>query len=75
MEPGNEYFICQDTGLSQIIKIIVFTGEKMLNNINVAVWKHIKKENSLLPVVVHGSKTLPAKLSSLLLRHHPGKRI
>ena len=33
---------CQDIGLSQIIKLIVSTSEKILNNINVIVRRQVK---------------------------------
>ena len=35
MEAGREDFACQDSGLSQIFKLIVSSREKTLNNINV----------------------------------------
>ena len=41
-ETRSEYFKCQDIGLSQIFKLIVFTSEKILNNINIVVCKRVK---------------------------------
>ena len=32
-ETGSEHFACQDSGLSQIFKLIVSTSEKILNNV------------------------------------------
>ena len=37
METGSEHFTCQDSGLSQIFKLIASTSEKILNKINVVV--------------------------------------
>ena len=36
-ETESEQFLCQDSGLSQIFKIVSSHGEKMLNNINMIV--------------------------------------
>ena len=36
-EFGSGYFACQDISLAQIVKLIVSTSEKILNNINVVV--------------------------------------
>ena len=42
-ETGSEYFAYHDSGLSaRFFKLIVSTSEKLLNNINVVVWKHVK---------------------------------
>ena len=40
MDTGNEQF--QDISLSQIFKLIVSTSEKMLNIMNVIVWRQVK---------------------------------
>ena len=40
MDTGNEQF--QDISLSQIFKLIVSTSEKMLNIMNVVVWRQVK---------------------------------
>ena len=40
MDTGNEQF--QDISLSQIFKLIVSTTEKMLNIMNVMVWRQVK---------------------------------
>ena len=40
MDTGNEQF--QDISLSQIFKLIVSTSEKMLNIMNVIVWRQAK---------------------------------
>ena len=37
-EKGTEHFSCQDSGLPQI----VFSSEKMLNNVNVLVCRRVK---------------------------------
>ena len=57
---GREYFTCQDSGVSQIFVLIISNGEKILSNVNVVVWKQVKRENSSLPVAV--SKTCVLKL-------------
>ena len=36
---GSEHFMCKQSGLSQIFKLIVSASEKILDNINVAVWR------------------------------------
>ena len=37
METGSDYFARQDSGLSQIFKLIVSTSQKIFNKINVVV--------------------------------------
>ena len=34
---GREHFACQDSGVSQISKLIISNGEKILSNVNVIV--------------------------------------
>ena len=60
---GREHFTSQDGGASQIFVLIISDGEKILSNVNVAVWKQVKRENSSLPVAVRVSKTCVLKLS------------
>ena len=59
---GREYFTCQYSGVSQIFVLIISNGEKILSNVNVVVWKDVKRENSWLPVAVRVSKTCVLKL-------------
>ena len=54
---GSEHLARQDSGPSQIFKLIVCTSEKKLNNIVVVVRRQLKEENSSIPLSVHGSKT------------------
>ena len=61
---GREHFTCQDSGISQIFLLIISNGEKILSNVNVVVWKQVKRENSSLPVAVRNPKT--CGLSSLI---------
>ena len=51
-ETGSEHFECQGGSLTQIFKVIVSDKEKILSNINVAVLRQVKKENSPLLVTV-----------------------
>ena len=44
-------------GLSQIFRLIVSTCEKILNNINVVLWRQVNEKNSSLPSASRGSKT------------------
>ena len=39
---GSKDHACQDSGLSQIFKLIVSTSKKVLININVVVWRQVK---------------------------------
>ena len=52
-ETESEQFLCQDSGLSQIFKVVSSHAEKILNNINVIVWRQVttivKWETSSLP--------------------------
>ena len=65
MATGREHFTCQDSGVSQIFVLIISNGERiLLSNVNVVVWKEVKRKNSSLPVAVRVSKT--CVLSSLL---------
>ena len=59
---GREHFACQDSGVSQIFKLIISNGEKILSNVNLIVLKQVKRENSSLPVAVRVSKTRVLKL-------------
>ena len=59
---GREHFTCQDSGVSQIFVLIISNGEKIPSNVNVVVWKQVKRENSSLPVAVRVSKTCMLKL-------------
>ena len=63
---GREYFMFQDSGVSQIFILIISNGEKILGDVNVVVWRQVKKENSSLPVAVRVSKTHVLILSSLM---------
>ena len=63
---GREHFTCQDSGVSQIFVLIISNGEKILSNVNVAVRKQVKRENSSLPVAVRVSKTCVLKLPKVL---------
>ena len=56
------HFSYQDSGVSQIFIRIISKGEKILSNVNVVVWRQIKRENSSLPVAVRFSKTRVLKL-------------
>ena len=53
---GREHFACQDSGVSQIFKLLVSNGEKILSNVNLIMLKQVKRENSSLPVAVRVSK-------------------
>ena len=57
---GREHFTCQDSGASQIFVLIISDGEKILSNVNVVVWKQVKRENSSHPVAVRVSKNVRA---------------
>ena len=59
---GREHFTCQDSSVSQIFVLIISNGEKTPSNVNVVVWKQVKRENSSLPVAVRVSKTCVLKL-------------
>ena len=59
---GREHFACQDSGVSQIFIRIISNGKKILSNVNVFVWRQVKRENSSLPVAVRVSKTRVLKL-------------
>ena len=39
---GSEHFARQDSGVSQIFKLIVSTSEKKVNNINGVEWRQVK---------------------------------
>ena len=43
---GREHFVFQDSGVSQIFILIISYGEKILRNVNVVVWRQVKRENS-----------------------------
>ena len=43
---GREHFTCQDSGVSQIVILIISNGEKILSNVNVVV-KTSKKGKQL----------------------------
>ena len=59
---GREHFACQDSGVSQIFILIIFKGENILSDVNVVEWRHVKRENSSLPVAIRVSKTCVLKL-------------
>ena len=59
---GRENIACQDSGVSQIFIFIISNGQKILSNVNVVVWRRVKRENSSLPVAVRVSKTRLLKL-------------
>ena len=59
------HFSYQDGGVSQIFIWIISNGEKILSNVNVVVWRQIKRENSSLPVAVRISKTCMLKLPNV----------
>lgn len=42
MEAASEHFTCQDSGLTQIFKIMVSASEKILNNRNVVLRGQVK---------------------------------
>ena len=58
-ETGSERFACLVSGLSHVLKLIVSTSQKILNNRNEVVWRQVKQQNSWLPVAII------ARLSSL----------
>ena len=60
---GRERFACQASGVSQIFVEIISNVEKILSNMNVVVWRQVKRENSSLPVAVRVAKTRVLKLS------------
>ena len=62
---GRKHFSCQDSGSSHIFTLIISNGEKILRNINVVVWRQVKRENSSLPVAVRVSKTCVLKLPNI----------
>ena len=64
---GREHFACQDSDVSKIFILTISNGGKILNNINVVVWRQSKKENSSLPVAVRVSKTRLLKVPDLSL--------
>ena len=43
-------FCVQDSGVSQIFTLIISYGEKILGDVNVVVWRQVKRENNSLPV-------------------------
>ena len=53
---GSEYLACQDSGVAQILKLIVSDNGKILNIMNLVVRRRDNKENSSLPVAVRVSK-------------------
>ena len=59
---GIGHFSSKDSGVSQIFIRIVSNGEKILGNVNVVVWRQVKRENSSLLVAVRVSKTRVLKL-------------
>ena len=61
---GRENFVCQDSGGPNIFVLIISNGEKIHSNVNVVVWKQVKRENKSLPVAVRVSKTSVLKLSN-----------
>ena len=65
---GREHFACQDSGVSPILILIISNGEKILSNVNVVVWRQVKKENSSLPVAVRVWKSRLLKLPNLQIQ-------
>ena len=59
---GREHFACQGSGVSQIFILIISNRETILSNVNVVVWRQVKRENNSLPVAVRVSKTRVLKL-------------
>ena len=59
---GRELLVFQDSGVSHIFILIISNGEKIIGNVNVVVWREVKRENSSLPVAVRVSKTRVLKL-------------
>ena len=51
--------------MSQIFKLLISNGEKILSNLNVVVRGQVKSENSSLPVAVRVSKTRALKCLSV----------
>ena len=56
----SKHFACQDSSVSQIFKLIISNGVKILSNVKVVETRQVKRENSSLLVAVRGSKTLRA---------------
>ena len=59
---GREHFACQDSVVSQIFILIISNAVRILDNVNVAVEREVKRENRSLPVAVRVSKTRVLKL-------------
>ena len=53
-----------DSGVSHIFILIISNGEKILSNVNLVVWRQVKRENSSLPGPSASQKR--ARLSSLI---------
>ena len=64
---GTETFARQDSGVTQIFILIISNGAKILSNVNVVLWRDVKRENRSLPVAVCVSKR--ACLNVLLITH------
>ena len=73
-ETGSEHFAYQNSDPSQIFEPILSVSEKILKSVNVVVSRQVKQENSSIPVVIGGLKTLRA-LSSLLPLQRAGLRL
>ena len=71
---GREHFACQDNGVSQIFIPIISNEEKILSNVNVVVWRQVKRKNSSLPVAVCVSKTRVLKLPIVMWRSRSRRR-
>ena len=54
---GREHFASQDSGVPKSFILIISNREKILCDVNVVVWRQVKRENSSLPVAVRVSKT------------------
>ena len=51
-ETGSEHYACQESGLFQVFKLIVYNREKKLSNTNVEVSRQVKRKqltSGLLP--------------------------
>ena len=56
-QPEVDFFTFLSSGFAQIFSQIVSTSVKKLSNTNFMASRHIKRENSSLPLVVRLSKT------------------
>ena len=63
---GSEYLAPQDSRLNQTFKLRVSNSEKILSDINIVVWRQVKRENISLSVAVRVSKTRVLNLPNVI---------